>query len=92
MAFIGVLGVLGCTGAESPGQYLDDALLTSKVESRISEDAQLEDATISVRTEQGIVWLSGVVETKKLRNRAIKLATSVEGVKKVKAPKLVILQ
>ena len=90
--FIGALAVSGCTGSESPGQYLDDALITSKVSSRIAEDAELEDATIDVRTEQGVVWLSGVVETKKLKTRAIKLATSVEGVKKVKAPQLVIVQ
>ena len=82
----------GCTTSQSPGQFIDDALITSKVESRLSEDDALADATIDVRTENGVVWLSGVVSSKALRKRAATLASSVEGVKKLKLDKLVVVQ
>lgn len=69
---------------ESPGEYLDDTVLTSKVKTRLIQDQALKAFQIDVETFRGDVLLSGFVDSKEQAQRAIELAKSVPGVKSVK--------
>jgi osmotically-inducible protein OsmY len=50
------------------------------VQKQLLEDDALEAFAISARVERGVVTLSGVVGSEKLRKRALELAGSVPGV------------
>jgi len=69
---------------ESPGEYVDDAVITAKVKSAILEEPTLKSAEINVETFKGIVQLSGFVRSRADINRAAELAKGVKGVKSVK--------
>ena len=69
---------------ESPGEYVDDAVITAKVKAAVLEDASLKSAEINVETSKGRVQLSGFVNSRADINRAVKVAKGVKGVKSVK--------
>ena len=60
----------------------DDKAITKAVESRFSKDAQLKK--IDVRTDAGVVVLSGEVQNISASARASEMAFRVDGVKSVK--------
>lgn len=60
-----------------------DARVTRDVRTAIYRDAVLEDARISVATQQGIVTLSGHVAETSHVDRARRLAAGIAGVKQV---------
>jgi osmotically-inducible protein OsmY len=63
---------------------LGDATLDSRVETRIKWDKKLADADIHVQTTApGVVELKGTVADESLRQRAIDLANSTDGVTSV---------
>ena len=68
----------------STGQYADDSTLTARVKTALIGDEQVKARDINVDTYNGVVQLSGVVESKTEANQAIALAEQVEGVKSVK--------
>ena len=69
--------------AESTGQYIDDATITTKVKAALMADTQLKAIHISVKTTQGAVQLAGTVDTTVQESQAIKDANQVDGVKLV---------
>jgi c(7)-type cytochrome triheme protein len=69
---------------ESPGAYLDDAVVTTKVKAAVLEEASLKSAEINVETYKGTVQLTGFVRSRADINKAVEVAKSVEGVKSVK--------
>ncbi|MDP3844753.1 MAG: BON domain-containing protein [Oxalobacteraceae bacterium] len=75
-------GVSGAVGATSA--YADDAMITTMVKTALIEDKQVKSLKISVTTEQGVVKMSGTVPNAEVGNRALQLATTVQGVKGVK--------
>jgi len=70
--------------SESPGEYVDDAVITAKVKAAVFEDTSLKSAEINVETFKGVVQLSGFVRSRADINRAVELAKGVKGVKSVK--------
>ena len=66
---------------QSIGQYIDDAMITSMLKARMSND--LGANQINVETRNGIVRLSGVAESRLALVHAEQLAWSIEGVKGV---------
>lgn len=66
------------------GQYVDDAVLTTKVKAAIMTDQQLKETRVSVLTNQGAVELSGTVGDKNQEFEAVRVANQVDGVKSVK--------
>ena len=72
------------SGNETPGQYVDDTTITSKVKAQILGDPNLKVLQINVETMQGIVQLSGFVDSRKSETKAVDIAQHVEGVKSVK--------
>ncbi|HJV34720.1 BON domain-containing protein [Geomonas sp.] len=80
-------GLLGCSTTashESTGQYVDDSVITSKVKAAIINDMALKGFQINVKTYQGVVQLSGFVDTPDNIRRAGELARNVKGVTDVK--------
>jgi osmotically-inducible protein OsmY len=86
--FLGLFGAFqGCTTSqshESTGQYVDDSVVTSKVKTAIVNDLALKGFQISVKTYQGVVQLSGFVDSAQNANKAADLARGVNGVTDVK--------
>jgi len=68
----------------SPGDYVDDSVITTKVKSLLAADDFLKSFRISVETFQGTVQMSGFVNTQKAVDKAGEIARSVTGVKSVK--------
>jgi osmotically-inducible protein OsmY len=62
------------------GTHATDPVLFRMVQKQLLEDDALEAFAISARVERGVVTLSGVVGSEKLRKRALELAGSVPGV------------
>lgn len=69
--------------AESAGQYVDDATITTKVKAAVMADSQLKGSDISVATSQASVQLTGYVVSKAQENEAIRIANQTNGVKDV---------
>jgi hyperosmotically inducible protein len=71
------------TSTDTTGEYLDDATITTKVKASFAKDKWVKGRDISVRTDQGVVDLTGTVANKKESERATDLATNVKSVKAV---------
>lgn len=67
----------------SVGTQIDDATITAKVKLKLLEDPVTKARKIDVDTVNGVVTLTGVVETEEEIKRAIEIARKVEGVKRV---------
>lgn len=77
---------VGCASTQkqsSPGDYIDDTVITTKVKAAIFDDPDLKMMQISVETRQGVVQLSGFVDSREDISRAGEVARSVAGVKRV---------
>ena len=92
-AFIAVLALAGCdqraattaggAPAETPGNALDDAVITTKVKAALVTDQDAKGADTSVQTRKGEVILSGFVDSQAQRDRQVQLAKAVQGVQSV---------
>jgi len=69
---------------ETPGEYANDAAITTKIKANILGDAKLKVFEVNVETMQGVVQLSGFVDSEQSDARAVAIAHHVQGVKGVK--------
>lgn len=69
---------------ESTGQYFDSSVITTKVKSKLLADKQIKSLPITVNTYKNTVQLSGFVDTRAQKARAVDIARSVVGVNYVK--------
>jgi hyperosmotically inducible protein len=60
-----------------------DAELAAKVKSAFAGDADLKMLPIDIRASNGAVTLYGTAENAKLRDKAVRIASGVEGVRSV---------
>ena len=84
-----VLLTAGCTEktrtTESTGEYLDDTAMTTKVKAALAADPGLKTLVdTSVRTDRGVVTLSGAVDSPELKQRAAQITANVPGVRAVR--------
>ncbi len=82
-----LLSFLGCASTpkkEGTGEYVDDAVITTKVKAAIFNEPTLKSTEINVETFKGIVQLSGFVSSQADINKAVSLARGVKGVVAVK--------
>ncbi|ATG90143.1 BON domain-containing protein [Methylomonas koyamae] len=70
---------------KATGEYLDDAAITAKVKTALLNDDFLKLAPIEVTTVNGVVKLSGAVDSEQLIGRAIGLVNVQEHVKSVQS-------
>ena len=78
---------VGCASTskqEGTGEYVDDAVITTKVKAAIFEDATLKVAEVNVETFKGVVQLSGFVSSQTAMNKAVEVTRRIKGVKSVK--------
>jgi len=83
---------MGCAATqkhESTGQYVDDTVITTKVKTAIFNEETLKMLQINVKSYQGVVQLSGFVDSAKNVSKAGEVARRIEGVKEVKNDLLV---
>jgi hyperosmotically inducible protein len=90
MAALLVLSHTAIGTAGSTGDYIDDSVITTKVKSSFVADSTVSALDISVDTSQGIVNLTGIVNTEQERQRAIQIAQETNGVKQVNAKNLFV--
>ena len=69
--------------AESAGEYIDDAKITTTVKAKLAADKAANLTRISVETTNNVVSLTGQVDSKDQKERAEKIAKQVNGVKRV---------
>ena len=82
--------LLGSAGAyaedsstDSTGQYVDDATITAKVKAAFMQATGVKGRDISVRTDHGVVDLTGSVNSQDESDRATAVATAVKSVRAV---------
>ncbi len=82
-----LVSALGCatqSEPQSPGAYMGDAWVTTKVKTAILNEPSLKVTQINVETYKGMVQLSGFVDNADSRAKAAEIARSVQGVTSVK--------
>jgi osmotically-inducible protein OsmY len=87
LAIFAVAGIVGCAStskSEGTGEYVDDAVITTKVKAAMLEQPGLKSTEINVETFKGVVQLSGFVGTQDNINVATSTARGINGVKSVK--------
>lgn len=75
-------GCQAMTG-ETMGQNIDDGALTSSVKTKLGADRLNTLSRVGVETNNGVVYLTGEVETGEQKSRVGSLASEVKGVKQV---------
>jgi hyperosmotically inducible protein len=75
-------GCQAMTGA-TMGQNIDDGNLTSYVKTKLASDKLVSLTRVGVETNNGVVYLTGEVETAEQKSRSGSLAYEVKGVRQV---------
>ena len=80
LALLLTLLMAGICLAKDP---VSDDMIYNNVRLKLASDAVVKGGALEVEIKEGVVTLSGSVETEKQRDRAAKLARGVKGVKQV---------
>jgi hyperosmotically inducible periplasmic protein len=80
--------MIGCSSnqpmpAQKAGSFVDDSYLTTAVKSKLAVDEGLKSFDIKVITDHQVVTLIGTLPTSALRDQAVTVAKSVDGVQGV---------
>ena len=70
--------------ADSAGQYVDDVAITTSVKTRLIANDTTKARDIKVETRNGVVKLSGQVDSSRELRKAESIARSVDGVQFIK--------
>ena len=74
---------VACSTTQSASGQVDDSELASKVKAKLAADPEVNPFEIDVDVNDGVVRLSGVVETAQDRDEAGRLAADTSGVVRV---------
>ena len=83
VCFALITAFTGCAATqkhESTGQYVDDTVITTRVKAAIFNEATLKTLQINVKTNKGVVRLSGFADSAKSVKKAGYIAQHVENV------------
>jgi len=85
VVFFAVVALAACQtpAGRSAGEVVDDASITTQVKAKLLEDDVTRGLAVSVQTFEGTVTLIGAVDTRQQIDRAVRIAGSVKGVKRV---------
>ena len=75
-------GCQALTG-QTAGESMDDSMITSSVKTQLASDKLVTLTRVEVETNNGIVYLTGQVQTAEQRSHIGSIASQVKGVKKV---------
>ncbi|HQT31169.1 MAG TPA: BON domain-containing protein [Thiobacillus sp.] len=79
--------LVGCASTskqEGTGEYIDDAVITTKVKAAIFNEPTLKSTEINVESFKGVVQLGGFVNSQADINKAVDVTRGVSGVVGVK--------
>ena len=69
---------------ETPGEYVSDAWITTKVKAALIDDPGVKATEVNVETFKGAVQLSGFVSTNAAMTQAVLVTRGIKGVTSVK--------
>ena len=67
--------------SKKTGVYMDDAAITAKIKAEIASDPLLKVSEITVTTTNGMVKLTGLVDSSQSIDRALEITRSIKDVK-----------
>jgi len=70
--------------SSTPGELIDDTVITTKVKAAFVEDEKVSALRINVTSNKGVVQLSGFANSIQEADRAVNIARAIPGVKDVK--------
>ena len=82
-----LITAVGCASnptSKTAGEYVDDAMITTKVKAAFAADPTVKATEVNVETYKGDVQLSGFVAEPRDAQRAVEIARGVQGVTSVK--------
>lgn len=68
----------------TPSEFINDTAITSEIKAKYLADSDIHSLAISVSTDKGVVYLKGTVDNNQQKQKAVKIAREVSGVKMVK--------
>lgn len=72
-----------CSSTQPVGEQVADSSITARVKAKFTSDNDVKSRDISVETNEGVVYLTGRVQTTEERSEAERIASQTDGVKKV---------
>jgi osmotically-inducible protein OsmY len=75
-------GCQALTG-QTMGENIDDSYITGAVKTQLASDKMVSLTRVEVETNNGVVYLTGQVQTAEQRSHIGSLASQVSGVKRV---------
>ena len=75
--------LLACAGNMNPSPQVDDPALVASIHQALDRDSELANARITVEVRSGTVKLTGMVHSRRLRDRATDVVGNVAGVRAV---------
>jgi len=85
LAVLVVVGLCGCVAltGSTLGQNIDDTNITTEIKARLAAEKAATLTRVHVETQQGTVYLTGIVPTEALKTRAGEVAGKIQGVRQV---------
>ena len=68
---------------QTMGETIDDSYITGAVKTQLASDKMVSLTRVEVETNNGVVYLTGQVQTAEQRSHIGSLASQVKGVKRV---------
>ncbi len=75
-------GCVALTG-ETAGENIDDAVITTEIKGKLAAEKIIHTTKVGVKTERGVVYLTGSVETADERSQVVQIVKKVKGVRDV---------
>ncbi|HLF55552.1 MAG TPA: BON domain-containing protein [Thermoanaerobaculia bacterium] len=72
-----------CSTNVSAGRQIDDAVITAAIKTKLAADTDVAAHNIDVDTNEGVVTLSGRVDTRDAKRQAEAMALNTDGVRRV---------
>ncbi len=69
--------------SRTPKEYAKDTFIANTVRSKLLFDADVQSVNYKIETNNGVVYILGLAQTQDELNKAIAIARSIKGVKKV---------
>ncbi|BBG61162.1 Osmotically-inducible protein Y precursor [Providencia rustigianii] len=71
------------SGVKSTDTYIDDSAITADIKSKLLSTSGIPSNSVSVKTVNGVVYLSGFIKSSDTINQITQIAASAKGVKSV---------
>lgn len=83
LVFLVVLSGCRALTGSTLGQNIDDTTITTEIKAKLAAEKASTLTRVHVETQQGTVYLTGVVPTEALKERAGEVARKIPGVREV---------